>query len=72
MLAKVENLFNKVSTLPEDLQDNLVFFWNEDIENELDFDKKLYNTSDKLIKLAQNALLEFKQNKTIQKGFDEL
>jgi hypothetical protein len=72
MLAQVENLFNRVNSLPEDLQINLAFFWDEEIEQEINFDKRISETSDKINILAQEALNEFKTGKTIEKGFDEL
>jgi hypothetical protein len=72
MLAQVENLFNKVSSLPEVLQANLAVFWSDDIENEINFDNRIYETSDKLKILAQEALNDYKQDKTLEKGFDEL
>ncbi|MFH1051697.1 MAG: hypothetical protein V1779_12315 [bacterium] len=72
MQTQVADLFQRVSQLPEDIQENLTFFWNEDIESEMNFDKKLYDTADKLEILAKEALYEFKTGKTIEKGFDEL
>ncbi len=44
---------------------------NEDFKNELFFDKKLNETSNQLDFFAQIALKEFKEGKTIKKGFDE-
>jgi hypothetical protein len=72
MTYQVEKLFNRINTLPEELQENLVFFWSDDIENELNFDNRISETSDKLIILAQKALDEFSQSRTYEKGFDEL
>jgi hypothetical protein len=72
MTYQVENLLKRINTLPEELQENLVFFWNEDIENELNFDNRISETSDKLIILAQKALNEFRQGRTYERGFDEL
>ncbi|MBM2816446.1 MAG: hypothetical protein HW421_3208 [Ignavibacteria bacterium] len=72
MLAQVENLFNKVDSLPEELQNNLVFYWNEDIENELNFDKSIFETSAQLKIMAQEALNEYNSGNTLEKGFDEL
>jgi len=72
MQTQVADLFQRVSQLPDDIQENLTFFWNEDIESEMNFDKKLYDTADKLEILAKEALYEYQQGKTIEKGFDEL
>jgi hypothetical protein len=72
MLAQVVNLFNRVSSLPEVLQANLAVFWSDDIENEINFDNRIYVTSDKLKILAQEALNDFKSGKTLEKVFDEL
>ncbi|MCX6148231.1 MAG: hypothetical protein NTW25_13435 [Candidatus Kapabacteria bacterium] len=72
MNIEVSELFKKVDTLPQDFQNNLAFFWNEDLKNEINFDKKLSDTSNILDSLAQIALKEFKEGKTVEKGFDEL
>jgi hypothetical protein len=72
MTEQTEKLFNKVSTLPEETQNNLAFFWNDDIRNEENFDNTIYNTSDKIELMAKEAVNEYKHGKTIQKGIDEL
>lgn len=72
MTTQVKNLFNKVNSLPEEVQNDLIFFWGEDLENEIGFDRKISDTSNKLSILAQKALNDFKQGRTIEKGFDEL
>lgn len=72
MTAQAEKLFNTVSSLPEELQNNLVFFWSSDLANENGFDQKLYDTADKLSLLAKEALNDYKSGKTASKGFDEL
>lgn len=72
MTAQAEKLFKTVSSLPEEVQNNLAFFWSADLENEIGFDQKLYKTADKLTLLAKEALNEYKSGKTENKGFDEL
>jgi hypothetical protein len=53
-------LFGKVNGLPEELQENLAVIWNEDIENEINFDNRIYESLDKLSILAKEALTEYK------------
>jgi len=72
MIAQVENLVMRINNLPVDMQKNLVHYWTDDIDNEINFDKKIFDTSDKLQILAADALNEFKSGKTFEKGFDEL
>jgi hypothetical protein len=72
MSEQVNILFRKVSSLPLEIQENLAFFWNEDIENEIDFDATISKTSDKLTLLAKEALNEYKSGKTEKIGMDEL
>jgi len=72
MCEQVNILFRKVSSLPLDIQENLAFFWNKDIENEIDFDNTIFETSDKLTLLANEALGEYKSGKTEKIGMDEL
>jgi len=72
MNKQFEAFFNQVESLPEEVKNNLLFFWNDDIQNEREFDKDIYNTADRLSVLADGALNDYKAGKTITKGFDEL
>ncbi len=72
MTVQAKKLFEKVSLLPEEEQNNLAFFWSSELENESGFDRKLYDTADKLSLLAREALNEYRSGNTENKGFDEL
>jgi cell fate (sporulation/competence/biofilm development) regulator YmcA (YheA/YmcA/DUF963 family) len=72
MSEKVNLLFRKVFSLPLEIQENLAFFWSQEIENEIDFDATISKTSDKLTILAKEALNEYKSDKTEEIGMDEL
>jgi len=62
----------RVSTLPIEIQDEIAEQWFEDIENEIGWQKTLQQPQDKLSKLAQEALRQSSQGKTLVKGFDEI
>lgn len=68
----MQNIINKVNNLPIHQQIDCAFFWEQELENELGFDEKLFKDTDKLSVLAANAVLEFEKGETVEKGFDEL
>ncbi len=72
MNIEVSELFKKVDTLPQDFQNSLVFFWSEDLKNEMNFDLKIADSFDTINSLAKSALKDFEDGKTFEKGFDEL
>ena len=72
MIAELEKVMKRVNQLPVSEQNNIAFFWEQDLDSELEFDNKILNSIDKLRVLAQDALNEFHNGKTINKGFDEL
>jgi hypothetical protein len=72
MLNRFEKVIQKASTLPEEIQDEIVAQWLEDIENETNWQKTLQQPQERLSELAQKALRESAQGKTIVMGFDEI
>ena len=69
LLAKA---FEEASRLPESLQDEIAERLLDDIEGEAKWDETLARSSEKLEKLADKALAEFRAGRTKQMGFDEL
>lgn len=63
----------KAQSLPEHLQDEIAAQLIEDIENEISWQQQLSQPQpEKLDQLASKALDDFKNGKTVAKGFDEL
>jgi hypothetical protein len=63
--------FQKASELPENLQDELASELIEEIEWESRWDKTLAESQDKIDRLAQKAIDEYRSGKTKEMGFDE-
>lgn len=72
MTTLLNQAFEKASSLPEYIQDALAAELLEEIEWKKKWDGTMASTSNKLDKLAEKALREFKQRKTKELGFDEL
>lgn len=72
MTAQMEKVIERVSDLSDSQQDDLAFFWVQDLESEIGFDAKISETASKLAVLANKALAEFDSGKTINIGFDKL
>ena len=72
MSSRLEQVVQRVSTLPIEIQDEIAEQWFEDIENEIGWQRTLQQPQDKLSKLANEALLQSSQGKTLVKGFDEI
>jgi hypothetical protein len=64
--------FEKASQLPDGLQDQLAREVLEEIEAEGRWDQTLADSQDKLDRLAEKALEEYRAGKTKEMGFDEL
>tara|TARA_Y100000294_G_C8480706_1_gene306610 strand:+ start:294 stop:512 length:219 start_codon:yes stop_codon:yes gene_type:complete len=64
--------FEKAGKLPHEIQDEIAKNLLEDIEGETRWDQTLEKSHDKLAKLSDMALKEFKAGKTKKMGFDEL
>jgi len=72
MSSRLEQVVQRVSTLPIEIQDEIAEQWFEDIENEIGWQRTLQQPQDKLSELAQEALRQSSQGKTLVKGFDEI
>jgi hypothetical protein len=72
MIVQLENIIERVNILPMNQQNDLAYFWQQDLDSEIKFDSKISMTADKLMDIANNALNEFVTGKTINKGFDQL
>ncbi|MBB1125633.1 hypothetical protein [Thiospirillum jenense] len=72
MLNRFEQIIQKVSALPDDMQEKMIEQWLEDIDNELNWQKTLQQPQERLSALAKQALNESAQGKTIVMGFDEI
>jgi len=72
MIAQMENVMQKVSTLPINQQSDIAYFWEQDLEGEIGFDAKIAQTVGDLSELASKALADFTNGKTLKMGFDKL
>lgn len=72
MTTLLTKAFEKVSALPDTMQDAIAMELLEEIEWEQEWDKTLAKSSKELDILAEKALREFKQGKTSEMGFDDL
>jgi len=70
MTNLLSEVLEKVSLLPPEVQDELAQQLLQDIDSELKWQKE--SSLDKFVNLAEDALLDSKENKTINKGFNEL
>jgi hypothetical protein len=72
MTALLQEVFQKASGLPEDVQELLAKELLEEIEWETRWDKTLADSQPLLDRLTARAMQEYKEGKTEEKGFDEL
>jgi predicted HAD superfamily hydrolase len=72
MIAQMEKVMQKVSTLPINQQTDIAYFWEQDLEGEIEFDAKIAQTVGELSDLASKALADFADGKTLKIGFDKL
>lgn len=72
MTALLEKVYERASHLPERVQDQLASQWIEELEAELKWDDTLENSQDLLESMADAALRESREGKTVKIGFDEL
>ena len=66
MIAQMENVMQRVSTLPINQQTDIAYFWEQDLESEIGFDAKIDQTVGKLADLANKALSDFADAKTLK------
>lgn len=72
MITQIENIMERVNLLPIKQQNDLAYFWEQDLDSEIKFDTKISLTAEKLSSIANSALDEFTSGKTFNKGFDQL
>ena len=72
MTVLLKEAFDRVSRLPEARQDEIAKEILAEIEAEERWDETFKKTEDKLGKLADKALEDFKAGKFKKMGFDEL
>lgn len=72
MTALLQEVFQKASILPEDVQDMLARELLVEMEWENQWDSTFENSQSALEKLTLKAMREYKEGKTTEMGFDEL
>ena len=72
MPNRFEKVIQQASTLPVEIQDEIIEQWMEDIANEMNWQKTLQQPQERLSDLAREALRQSAQGKTLAKGFDEI
>ena len=72
MTQSISTIFEKVSALPPEVQDEIAMYWGDDLDSELQWDSTLNNSTAKLELLAEKAIKDYENGNTIRKGFDEL
>ena len=68
----LDSLIQKAAVLPPDVQDQLARQWLAELEDDQRWDEAFAKSADAIDTLAERALLEDQQGKTIAKGIDEL
>lgn len=68
----LETLYEKAATLPPAMQDMFARQWLAELEDERRWDESFAKSADALDTLAEQALREHQQGKTIAKGIDEI
>ncbi|NEV62762.1 hypothetical protein [Thiorhodococcus minor] len=71
-MTRLEQVIQRASALPSEIQDEMADQWLRDIENELGWQTALRQSQDKLSELAREALRQSAQGQTVPKGFDEI
>jgi len=72
MTALLQEAFQKASALPEDVQELVARELLDEIEWEASWDRTLADSHPLLDRLTENAMREYRERKTEEKGFDEL
>ncbi|TAL69069.1 MAG: hypothetical protein EPN82_08260 [Bacteroidetes bacterium] len=72
MTQSISTIFEKVSSLPPEVQDEIAVYWSEDLDSELQWDTTLKNSISQLELIAEKAIKDYENGKTVRKGFDEL
>ena len=72
MTTKLEAAFKKAAALSPELQDQLAEQWLAELEDEQLWDEKFSRSQDMLESMAREALDNYRNGKTVAKGWDEL
>jgi DNA-directed RNA polymerase specialized sigma54-like protein len=72
MTELLTKAFKKAASLPTELQDEIAQQVIDTITSEGYWDESFAQTQEQLEKLADKALAELKEGKTVEMGFDEL
>ncbi len=72
MTQLLNDVFKKVSALPPEEQDRFAADWLAQLEDEKAWDEKFAETQDVLTAMAEQARKNFREGKTINKGWDEI
>jgi len=72
MTKLLAQAFDKASQLPENLQDELARALIDELTWETRWDQALAESSDKLDKMAEKAIEDYRAGRTKEMGFDEL
>ena len=68
----LESVFEKAASLPPATQDSLARQWLAELEDDQKWDESFARSADAIDTLAERALREHQQGKTIAKGMDEI
>ncbi len=72
MTELLSKAFEEASKLPHEMQDELARRLLDDLVGESQWDATLAKSQDRLDRLAEKALVEFRAGRTLEMGFDEL
>ncbi|MBT3214167.1 MAG: hypothetical protein HN351_05930 [Deltaproteobacteria bacterium] len=72
MTQQLQQVFERVSGLSPEIQNELAASWMAELEDELIWQKQLGESQDVLSGLAKSALANHAKGKTQEKGWDEL
>ncbi len=72
MTALLQEAFEKAAALPADVQEVVARELLDEIEWEANWDSTLANSQPLLDRLTENAMREYREGRTEEKGFDEL
>ncbi len=72
MTKLLTEVFEKASRLPESLQDQLARELLDELASESRWERTLAESQDKVDRLAEKAVAEYKAGRTKEAGFDEL
>ncbi len=72
MTKLLTEVFERASRLPESLQDQLARELLDELASESRWERTLAESQDKVDRLAEKAVAEYKAGRTKEAGFDEL